>query len=176
MDTRGIPGRAGLIAALTGCLAGCGNTERALDDREPKPQTSADVRSAAGYRIVGTPVAAVETTPNGITTAVVTIRTSRPLPFEDGAVTANIRLDGTSGASPAIGRGDGRRRHCYVQPVDEFPRRAQTGDRTLLTIAVPGTRRSIRMTLRFVAASEAATRYKRLCGPTKFHDEPDSAP
>ena len=140
MDVCGIPGRAGLIAALSGCLTGCGNAELARDDRDRKRQISADVRAAGGYRIVGTPVAAVETTGNGITTAVVTIRTSRALPFEDGAVTANIRLDGASGASPAIRRGDGRRRHCYVQPVDEFLRRAQTGDRTRLTIAVPGIR------------------------------------
>lgn len=134
-----------------------------------------DIRAAGGYRIMGTPVAGVATTSNGITTAVVTIRTSKPLPFRDPAVTANIRLDGASGVSPAIRVGH-RARHCYTQPVDEFPRSAHTGDPTRLTIKIPGVRQQLRMTLRFASAKVAARQSKALCGRRTIFDEPDNAP
>jgi len=176
VDTRAATGPAGLILAVSVCLAGCGDAKRAPGAPQPKSEGRVDVRSAEGYRIVGTPVAAVETTPSGLTNAIVTIRTNRALPFGDGAVIANIRLDGASGPSPAIRAGDGTRRHCYIQPVDEFPRRAHTGDRTLLTVRLPGVGRKLRMSLRFVGADESRTRYKRLCGPRKIFDDPDAAP
>jgi hypothetical protein len=119
-----------LLAAVAVCLGGCGDSgdTRGLRERTTQHPAS-DVRVAGGYRIVGTPIAGVATTTNGITDAIVTIRTNKALPFPDGAVTANIRLDGASGAAPAIRAGDQRSHYCYIQPVDEFPRQAQTGDR-----------------------------------------------
>lgn len=162
-----------LALACTG-LAACGDSAPARSGETTRPRTP-DVRAAGGYRIVGTPVAGVATTSNGITTAVVTVRTNKPLPFRDAAVTANIRLDGASGVSPAIRVGN-RTRHCYTQPVDEFPRRAQTGDQTRLTIKIPGVKQQIRMTLMFATSKEAARRSKALCGRRTIFDEPDDAP
>jgi hypothetical protein len=115
-----------LVAAVAVCLGGCGDSGDTRSLREVSSQhPPTDVRTVGAYRIVGTPIAAVATTPNGITNAIVTIRTNKPLPFRDGAVTANIRLDGASGPSPAIRGGDQRGHYCYIQPVDEFPRRGR---------------------------------------------------
>lgn len=173
MDTRVAAGRAGLIVGLCACLAGCGDAERGGHDSQRRSEAVADVRSAAGYRIVGTPIASVTTSPNGITTAVVIVRTNKPVPFGDGRVRANFRLDGASGVSPAIRVGN-KTQHCYVQPIDEFPGRAQTGDRTQLTVRLPGVARELRMRLQFIAADEVRMPYKRLCGPRKIFDDPDA--
>ena len=155
-------------------IIGCGGTDLAGDmDATSTSADFADVRSAAGYRIVGTPIAAVTTTDNGITTAIVILRTNKALPLRERRVDANVRLDGASGASSAIRAGDGRH-HCYIQPVDEFPRRAHTGDVSVLTVKVPGVRSHLRMRLTFVSSADSQRRYKRLCGPRQIFDDPDA--
>lgn len=161
------------VAAM---LVACGDTlpVSATSARTSAGAASNDVRSVGGYRLIGTPIAAVATTPNGITTGNVTFRTNKALPRRERRVAANIRLDGASGAAPAIRAGDGRRYHCYIQAVDEFPHSAQTGDRTLLTVKIRGIKRQLRMTLTFIDHQESRRRYKQLCGPRKLFDDPDA--
>lgn len=163
----------GVIAPIA--LAACGDTSSARDGSSTSaaPAASADVRSAGGFRIIGTPIAAVATTPSGITTANVTLRTNKPLPLRERRVAANIRLDGASGASPAIRVGDATH-HCYIQSVDEFPHPARTGDRALLTLRIPRIKRQMHMVVRFATATDSKRRYKRLCGHRKIFDDPDA--
>jgi hypothetical protein len=51
----------------------------------------------------------------------------------------------------------------------------QTGDRTLLSVKIPGLKQRLRMNLQFVDQDQAAKRYKRLCGPRRVFDDPDAA-
>jgi hypothetical protein len=172
--TRGLT--AATLLVLAGSLAACGHAERAGGGAgRPAITAPRDVRAVGRYRIIGTPIAGVSTTGNGITNAIVTVRTNTALPMYDRSVAANIRLDGAGGVSPAIRAGDGRTHHCYVQPVEEFPRRARTGDQTALTIRIPGLRRQLRMTLTFAGRAQSFRRYRALCGPRKIFDDPDAA-
>ena len=118
----GIPGRGGVIAALSGFLVGCGMANgRAMIGSVSRrlPQTCGRpvAIGSSGRR---SPLWRRQAT------------ASRPPSWlhqdeQSSAVRGrlgdgeHIRLDGASGASPAIRRGDGVHRHCYVQPVEGSP-------------------------------------------------------
>lgn len=175
-------GGASLLALMMAAAVGCGDAEPANGDAQrtnaaPSAGTARatppDIRSAGGYRIVGTPFAGVTTTGNGLREAAVTVRTNKALPRRDGSVAATIRLDGHTGVSPPIRVGDKKRR-CYVQPVEQYPRPKKTGDPTALTVTIPGVARRLRMRLTFVDNATIRRRTKSLCGSGRILDEPDT--
>jgi hypothetical protein len=128
-----------------------------------------DVRSVSGYRIIGYPYASVGGGGGRVVAATVTLRTNRPLALADtrDGIAAAICLDGHCGVSHPLRTGNSTH-HCYTQAtIDGFPRRV-TGDRTVLTVTIPGVHRPLRMTLRFEAFTSG--RLRALCGARTIFD------
>ncbi len=134
---------------------------------------STEVRSAGGYRIVGTPLAGVSSgrTPQGerFVDASVLVRLNRGLRTDGGLVEASIFLNGATGASPPVGAGRCAR-HCYSQEPD-LPRSSQlrTGDTATLTIRIPGVRQALKTRVLFRSKRDGGRLYDKLnCGPGTY--------
>ena len=162
------------LLVVSVCVASCDGGDDSRTSASTKTAAAlsspAEVRTPGGYRVVGRPYASVSSSAaHRTTTATVTVRMNRRLKLADthDGIAAQICLDGHCGVSPALRTGTATH-YCYTQAtIDEIPY-AKTGDRTVLTIRIPGVGRRLRMTLRYEPTR--ADRLRNLCGKRTIFD------
>ena len=146
-----------LVTALVqlGCAA-ADVPEGETSNSQPQRTTTAprDVPAAAGFRFVRPPSANVQ---NNGRSYIVTVRLNRPLPRSPEGVSANLTLNGLSGASRVVAFGR-RSRHCYFQTIDNDRQTAPVEPGALVTIRLwVGTEpdRQLRVTVPLYAPADA---------------------